>query len=95
MQSVARHYTAFPYPQVVELHREEPAGRSAGALDWLLGRRPPRTFSGRRLRIWVAGCGTQQAVQIALAFGDAEVLGTDVSGESLRLVEVSTFRSVL
>jgi len=85
VQSVARHYTAFPYPQVAELHREEPAGRSAGALDWLLGRRPPRTLSGRRLRIWVAGCGTQQAVQIALAFGDAEVLGTDVSGESLRV----------
>ena len=44
-------------------------------------------FSGLRIpadgEIWVAGCGTNQAVLTALRFPGAKVLGTDVSTRSL------------
>jgi SAM-dependent methyltransferase len=40
-------------------------------------------------RIWVAGCGTNQAVLTALAFPDADVLGTDLSVRSLSICERS------
>jgi SAM-dependent methyltransferase len=40
----------------------------------------PQKFS-----IWVAGCGTNQAVITALNFPGAEVLGSDLSGPSLEL----------
>ena len=83
--AVAAHYAAFPYPQVNHLQAEHPPGRAAGALDWLLRRRGRRAFSGRHLRIWVAGCGTRQAAQVALAFPGHEILATDVSGPSLRI----------
>ncbi|MDR0809500.1 MAG: methyltransferase domain-containing protein [Gemmobacter sp.] len=46
-------------------------------------------FSGRRVppdaQIWVAGCGTNQAVLTALRFPGAQVLGTDVSTRSLQV----------
>ncbi len=83
--AVAAHYAAFPYPQVHHLQAEHPPGRAAGALDWLLRRRGRRAFSGRPLRIWVAGCGTRQAAQVALAFPGHEILATDVSAPSLRI----------
>jgi 2-polyprenyl-3-methyl-5-hydroxy-6-metoxy-1,4-benzoquinol methylase len=38
-------------------------------------------------KIWVAGCGTNQAVLTALKFPDSEVLGTDLSPQSLRVCE--------
>jgi len=47
--------------------------------DWRHGRLGPR------MRIWVAGCGTNQAVITALNFPQAEVVGSDLSGESLGL----------
>ncbi|MDR7123082.1 methyltransferase domain-containing protein [Rheinheimera soli] len=44
-------------------------------------------FDHKRLfekpKIWVAGCGTNQAVITALKYPDSEVLGTDLSKESL------------
>jgi len=36
-----------------------------------------------RPKIWVAGCGTNQALLTALKFPQAEVLGTDISTQSL------------
>jgi SAM-dependent methyltransferase len=36
-------------------------------------------------RIWVAGCGTNQAVMVALRFPRAQVVASDVSAESLRI----------
>lgn len=36
-------------------------------------------------RIWVAGCGTNQAVLTALRFPQAQVLGTDISTRSLEV----------
>jgi SAM-dependent methyltransferase len=38
----------------------------------------------RALRIWVAGCGTNQAVITALQFPEADILATDLSENSLR-----------
>jgi SAM-dependent methyltransferase len=34
-------------------------------------------------KIWVAGCGTNQAIYTALTFPNAEILGTDISTQSL------------
>lgn len=39
--------------------------------------------------IWVAGCGTNQAVFTALKFPNSNVLGTDLSAESLKTCENS------
>lgn len=38
---------------------------------------------GEKPRIWVAGCGTNQAVITALKYPESEVIGTDISTESL------------
>ena len=38
-------------------------------------------------RIWVAGCGTNQALFTALKFPDAKIIGSDLSQESLLLCE--------
>ena len=45
--------------------------------DWTHSRIP------RAPKVWVAGCGTNQAVFTALRFPDADVLGTDISTQSL------------
>ncbi|MET0236749.1 MAG: methyltransferase domain-containing protein [Kibdelosporangium sp.] len=44
-----------------------------------------RPDAGPFADIWVAGCGTNQALITALRFPDATVLGTDVSAESLAI----------
>lgn len=49
--------------------------------DWT-NRRVPQ-----RARIWVAGCGTNQAVYTALRFPDAAVQGSDMSSGSLAVCE--------
>lgn len=51
--------------------------------DWTNKRIP------RNPKIWVAGCGTNQAVFTALRFPEADVLGTDVSTGSLAVCEKS------
>jgi len=42
-----------------------------------------------RPKIWVAGCGTNQAVFTALKFPQSEVLATDLSSQSLKISEDS------
>jgi SAM-dependent methyltransferase len=49
--------------------------------DWTHTRIPPRP------RIWVAGCGSNQATLSALKFPGAEILATDISTPSLRVCE--------
>ena len=51
--------------------------------DWTHGRIP------RAPKIWVAGCGTNQAVFTALRFPEADVLGTDISTQSLAICQRS------
>lgn len=47
--------------------------------DWTLTRVP------EKMKIWVAGCGTNQAVFTALKYPDADILGTDVSPKSIEV----------
>jgi SAM-dependent methyltransferase len=49
--------------------------------DWSHTRVP------RRTRIWVAGCGSNQATLTALKFPRAEILATDISAPSLAVCE--------
>lgn len=51
--------------------------------DWTNRRIP------RNPKIWVAGCGTNQAIFTALRFPEAEVLGTDISTGSLAICRKS------
>jgi len=51
--------------------------------DWSHSRIP------RAAKIWVAGCGTNQAVFSALRYPEAEVLGTDISTQSLATCQKS------
>lgn len=43
----------------------------------------------RKPKIWAAGCGTNQAIFTALKFPESEVLGTDLSAQSLKTCENS------
>jgi SAM-dependent methyltransferase len=49
--------------------------------DWKNSRIPPQP------KIWVAGCGTNQAILTALKFPDAEILGTDISTKSIEICQ--------
>jgi len=78
-------YSRFPYPwrpqtfyfcTDKELHTQL-VNQNLG--DW-----QHRTIPDRP-RIWVAGCGTNQAVYTALAFPNAEIIGSDLSPKSLEL----------
>jgi SAM-dependent methyltransferase len=51
--------------------------------DWTHNRMPSTP------KIWVAGCGTNQAVFAALRFPEADVLGTDISTQSLAICQKS------
>jgi SAM-dependent methyltransferase len=51
--------------------------------DWSHTRIPNRP------KIWIAGCGSNQATLTALKFPTAEVLGTDISAPSLTVCETN------
>ncbi|MFK7987173.1 MAG: class I SAM-dependent methyltransferase [Sandaracinaceae bacterium] len=76
------HYDAFPYPDPRELVPPRSPRHAAGVLSYLARRRPNDALSDTP-RVWVAGCGTQQASTWALTFPDSHVLGTDVSEVTL------------
>ena len=59
----------------------------AEMLDQDVGRRGRPVLPPGEGRVWVAGCGTNQAVITALAFPDAQVVGSDVSAGSLEVAE--------
>jgi 2-polyprenyl-3-methyl-5-hydroxy-6-metoxy-1,4-benzoquinol methylase len=86
----AEFYGAIRYPWPPS-YFEQVADRRfwATMLDQDLGRtdRPVLPPSGGR--VWVAGCGTNQAVITALMFPDARVIGSDVSTGSLQAAEQS------
>jgi SAM-dependent methyltransferase len=80
----AQFYDAFPYPPPPASFVFPSDPDFAGAMlcqdigDW------PHTALPQPRDIWVAGCGANQAIGIALNFQRAMVLGTDVSANSLR-----------
>jgi len=79
----AKFYGRFPYPWTAAKfdYLEDPyfetrmVNQELG--DWGYGLLP------KHPRIWVAGCGTNQAVFTALRFPKASVVGSDVSSTSL------------
>lgn len=82
---MAGHYDAFPYPDARLL--TSPVDPRAGglSLEWDVG------WGGGRfshpLQIWVAGCGTVQATEVALRHPGAQLLATDLSERTLRRAE--------
>ena len=81
----ARFYGRFPYPWTpVKFDYLEDAGFETVMLNQNLGDWEHRTVRPAA-KIWVAGCGTNQAVFTALRFPAATVVGSDVSQQSLQL----------
>jgi SAM-dependent methyltransferase len=75
----------YPWPQMTYPTYEDPhcgttfLNQELG--DWTHTRIP------RRPRIWIAGCGSNQATLTALKFPGAEILATDISTPSLAVCE--------
>jgi SAM-dependent methyltransferase len=81
----ARFYGRFPYPWTpVKFDYLEDAGFETVMLNQNLGDWEHRTVLPES-KIWVAGCGTNQAVFTALKFPAATIIGSDVSKQSLQL----------
>jgi 2-polyprenyl-3-methyl-5-hydroxy-6-metoxy-1,4-benzoquinol methylase len=81
----ARFYGRFPYPWTpVKFDYLDDDGFETVMLNQNLGDWEHRTVPPAP-RIWVAGCGTNQAVFTALKFPAATVVGSDVSKQSLEL----------
>lgn len=86
-------YGRFPYPRrafkfdYLEDTSFEPALLCQGLGDWAHRRVPQGP------RVWVAGCGTNQAVFTALRFRGGSVIGSDLSRASLE-VSAGTARSL-
>lgn len=82
---LAQFYGRFPYPWRPQkfdylMDREfEPIMLNQDIGDWEHAAIPSNP------RIWVAGCGTNQALITAMRFRDATVVGSDVSGKSLAI----------
>jgi SAM-dependent methyltransferase len=76
--AVESQYDAFPYPQPDVIARQLPDGFSRGTLNFLTRRRA-RNWLPATMRIWIAGCGTQQASHWALTHPEAEIVATDLS----------------
>jgi SAM-dependent methyltransferase len=77
-------YSRYNYPWPPAVLVGYPAGVAAVYLNQDVG-----CWDHQRLpknpKIWVAGCGTNQALITALKFPEAEVLGTDISTGSLEV----------
>lgn len=78
-------YSRYPYPwspQTFDFVADPDLQRTLlnqNLGDWTNTAIPPRP------RIWVAGCGTNQAVYVALKHPDARIVGSDLSPVSLEI----------
>lgn len=81
-EAVSAFYERFPYPAVSEIEEPLPKGFGCAALRHRLARPPERALPDE-LDIWIAGCGTRQAAQIALRHPKARIYATDISSTSL------------
>lgn len=85
----AKFYGAFPYPWTpMTFSYLTDDLFEARMLNQDIGDYGHQTMPGNP-RIWVAGCGTNQAVYTALRFPRATVLGSDLSAKSLELCDRS------
>jgi SAM-dependent methyltransferase len=81
----AEFYGRFPYPWApVRFERLADPSLEPTALNQTLGDWDHRTVP-EAPEVWVAGCGTNQAVYTALRFPRGRVVGTDLSEESLAI----------
>jgi 2-polyprenyl-3-methyl-5-hydroxy-6-metoxy-1,4-benzoquinol methylase len=76
----------YPWPPYYFERLREPRFW-ADMLDQDVGRVGRPVLPAAGARIWVAGCGTNQAVITAMMFPDARVVGSDVSAGSLEVAE--------
>lgn len=82
-----RFYSRFNFPWVpAALPYYADPGLWMAALNQDLGYWSNPRFK-EPLKIWVAGCGTNQAVFTALKFPNAEIIGSDVSWRSLEVCQ--------
>ena len=82
---LAKFYRRFPWPwQPIKFDYLEDADFGINMLNQDLGDFSHRTVP-RNAKIWVAGCGTNQALHTALKFPNASVVGSDLSSKSLEL----------
>ena len=84
----AAFYGAIRYPWP-PFYFERLADRRfwADVVDGDVGRTGRPVLPREGARVWVAGCGTNQAVITALMFPDAQVVGSDVSAGSLEVAD--------
>jgi SAM-dependent methyltransferase len=81
----AHFYGKFPFPwRPMKLDRLVDSQFQTRMFNQNLGDWAHQTLPGRP-KIWVAGCGTNQAVITALNFPEAQVIGSDLSKPSLEL----------
>jgi len=81
----AKFYGRFPYPWApVKFECFADPGLETVLLNQILGDWDHQTVP-EAPEIWVAGCGTNQAVYTALRFPHGRVLGSDLSVSSLRI----------
>lgn len=86
----AEFYGAIRYPgPPMSFERLADARFWADALDHDIGRAGRPVLPVEGARVWVAGCGTNQAVITALMFPGARVVGSDLSAASLEMAERS------
>jgi SAM-dependent methyltransferase len=79
-----KFYSKYNYPWQPSVFPLYPAGIATMLLNQDIGSWQHNHVSAKP-RIWVAGCGTNQALFTALKFPDATVLGTDISTASLEV----------
>ena len=78
-------YSKFPYPwPPMAFPRLEDPGFEAVMLNQSIGDFTQRTVP-MDANVWVAGCGTNQAVYTALRFPKGSVIGSDLSSSSLEM----------
>lgn len=77
-------YSRFPYPWPPESFYGYPPELATRFLNQDIGIYKKNSTHAIN-RIWVAGCGTNQAVFTALKFPECEVIATDVSPASLKI----------
>jgi SAM-dependent methyltransferase len=77
-----KFYGRYNYPWPPSAIPAYPAGIAKLMLEQDIGCWDHRRIPARP-KIWVAGCGANQALFTALKFPEAEVLGTDISSTSL------------
>ena len=81
----AEFYAKFPYPwPPMKIVKLSDAGFEAAILNQDLGDWSHATVS-KSPDIWVAGCGTNQAVLTSLRFPNGTVRGSDLSTSSLEI----------